>query len=72
MYLNNTIPECQNSCTNLDYETSYNDDLHFGLNYYYLEEGNITAIQLALTTQGPVQVKFTVYEDFPYYKEGIL
>lgn len=58
------VTECQEG-----YPVSYENDKHF------FEEGysvrGIEAIKTELMTNGPMEVAFTVYEDFMTYKSGI-
>lgn len=68
--LKEDTPPCENECTNSDYGTSYNDDLHYGTSAYLLEQ-DVSQIQTDLMNNGPAVVSFTVYEDFKHYKSGV-
>jgi cathepsin B len=65
--LNLDTPECTRVCydTSLDYAKSKT----FGqdVNTFYNEK----QIQLEISTNGPVEAGFTVYDDFPTYKSGV-
>lgn len=63
-------PKCQKACENKAYTTLYKDDLHFGATAYSIHS-NEAQIQTEIMTNGPVEAAFTVYDDFPSYKEGV-
>ncbi|KAJ3653171.1 hypothetical protein Zmor_012435 [Zophobas morio] len=70
-YVNSIAPECTHSCTNQNYENSYEEDLLLVDNYYNIPDGNVAQMQGELMLNGPIEVIFTVYEDLSYYKEGV-
>jgi len=60
-------PDCPSTCSNgADFEGSK----HYG-NQAYSVGPDVTAIQTEIMTNGPVEVAFTVYEDFLAYKDGV-
>lgn len=64
-------PACSNSCdSDSTYPTSYSQDLHKGSKAYNVI-GSVKTIQTDIMTNGPVEVAFTVYEDFLTYKSGV-
>jgi len=59
-------PSCSNSCVN---GSEYFTDKSFGKSAYTVSgEADLKA---EVSTNGPVEVAFTVYEDFPTYKTGV-
>jgi cathepsin B len=75
------IPGSKNPCPSTEYNTpncnantcnngmTYSKDLHLGKNAYSLS-GEQDILQ-EVYTNGPVEVAFTVYEDFLTYKSGV-
>lgn len=61
-------PKCQKSCQ-ASYNVSYDKDKHFGKSSYSISR-NQDHIRQEIFENGPVEGAFTVYEDFPNYKEG--
>lgn len=61
--------KCELKCQD-GYPKSYNDDLHFGLSAYAVSK-KATEIQKEIMTNGPVEVAFTVYDDFETYQGGV-
>uniref|UniRef100_A0A8R1DZE2 Pept_C1 domain-containing protein n=1 Tax=Caenorhabditis japonica TaxID=281687 RepID=A0A8R1DZE2_CAEJA len=66
-----TTPQCKLQCTSKrGYETAYLQDKNFGAKAYFISN-RVDQIQAEILTNGPVQVGFTVYEDFYHYKSGV-
>ena len=64
-----TTPSCAQQC-NSAYKTAYKSDKHY-VSSSYSVANNVKAIQTEIMTNGPVEVAFTVYGDFPSYKTGV-
>jgi len=62
-------PACKSTCE-ADYKTTYAADKHYGVSAYKVAK-DVKAIQTEIMTNGPVEVDFTVYDDFPQYKSGV-
>lgn len=62
-------PSCTNTCNPSYTAKSYSDDKHFGQTPYSVE-GESTMMS-EISTNGPIEVAFTVYEDFLTYKTGV-
>lgn len=62
-------PECVEKCQD-GYPKSYTEDKHFFEEAYSIPS-DINAIKTELMTNGPIEVAFSVYEDFMTYKSGI-
>jgi len=62
-------PKCEKKCQ-ASYTTPYDKDKHYGSKAYSVSR-DVKAIQQEILTKGPVEVAFTVYEDFPTYKSGV-
>lgn len=62
-------PECKKECRD-GWKNTYDNDKTFGQSGYRLH-ANEDAIKTELFTNGPVEVAFTVYGDFPSYKSGV-
>jgi len=60
-------PSCPTTCENGD---TWNSDIHQGASDYSIS-GNVTAIQVEIMTNGPVEAAFTVYADFLPYQSGV-
>jgi len=63
-------PRCKSHCTNEDYDKSFNEDKHHAKSVYDVRS-NEAAIMEEVQKNGPVEVAFTVYSDFPNYKSGV-
>ncbi|KAF8383172.1 cpr-5 [Pristionchus pacificus] len=63
-------PTCTAECTNKDYTTKYADDKYYGKSAYAVKR-SVDAIKQEIFDNGPVEVAFTVYEDFDQYTGGI-
>ncbi|EAR92351.1 papain family cysteine protease (macronuclear) [Tetrahymena thermophila SB210] len=64
-------PPCVKSCdSNSTYTIPYPKDLHKGSKAYSIDQ-NEQAIMTEIQTNGPIEVAFTVYEDFLTYKSGV-
>lgn len=61
-------PHCDEHCEP-SYKKSYNDDKHYGKSVYNVR--GVEQIQAELMKNGPLEVAFTVYADFPSYKSGV-
>uniref|UniRef100_A0A8R1DHS7 Pept_C1 domain-containing protein n=1 Tax=Caenorhabditis japonica TaxID=281687 RepID=A0A8R1DHS7_CAEJA len=61
--------KCEHSCQ-AGYPLTYQQDLHFGQSAYAVSK-KATEIQKEILTHGPVEVAFTVYEDFEHYSGGV-
>jgi len=62
-------PECKKECKS-GWKNTYENDKTYGQSGYRLHN-NVDAIKTELFTNGPVEVAFTVYADFPSYKSGV-
>lgn len=62
-------PPCHYQCIT-EYSTPYNQDKHYAKNVYSIGE-SVEEIQTELMKYGPVEVTFSVYEDFMTYKSGV-
>merc|ERR1712018_645174 len=62
-------PRCQKQCQD-SYPTEFMEDKTYGGAEYSISRQN-EKIQMELMTNGPVEVSFTVYEDFLNYKSGV-
>ena len=62
-------PYCSKSCQS-GYSADYSSDKHFGGQFYSV--AGVKNIMKELHTNGPVEASFVVYEDFLYYKSGML
>ncbi|KAK4872423.1 hypothetical protein RN001_014452 [Aquatica leii] len=62
-------PKCKQACED-SYSVPYKKDKHYGQKSYSVSS-NIKAIQSEIMKNGPVEVAFTVYEDFLQYKSGV-
>jgi len=60
-------PNCPTTCGN---GASFTGSKHIGASAYSISS-DPTAIQTEIMTNGPVEVAFTVYEDFLTYKSGV-
>jgi cathepsin B len=60
---------CPTSCSEKSYGNSYVNDIHKLESAYSLS--GVENIQADILAHGPVTAAFTVYEDFPTYKEGV-
>ncbi|CAI5451494.1 unnamed protein product [Caenorhabditis angaria] len=64
-------PACVSTCTSKNnYATPYLQDKHFGATAYAVGK-KVADIQTEILAHGPVEVAFTVYEDFYQYKNGV-
>jgi cathepsin B len=61
-------PNCTRKCQD-GYATAYNADKHYGKNSYSVT--GVTNMMNDISTNGPIEVAFSVYEDFLTYKTGI-
>lgn len=61
-------PSCQQKC-NPSYTTSFKNDKHYGKNSYSVR--GATKMMQEVSTNGPFEVAFTVYEDFLSYSTGV-
>ncbi|CAI4222932.1 unnamed protein product [Auanema sp. JU1783] len=61
--------QCSHSCES-GYSITYDNDKHFGKSAYAVSH-KVTDIQKEILTHGPVEVSFTVFEDFEHYSSGI-
>lgn len=68
---NGVTPGCSTTCLNTDYNTSYVDDKYYGGDHYMLALPKVDQIQTEIWQNGPVEVTYTVYEDFYSYKSGM-
>ncbi|KHJ77766.1 papain family cysteine protease, partial [Oesophagostomum dentatum] len=64
-----STPVCTSTCID-GYSTSYTDDKHYGKSAYGVAK-TVTGIQKEIMTNGPVEVAYTVYEDFYQYTSGV-
>lgn len=62
-------PKCKNSCVS-GYPGSYATDKWF-VDSAYSVPSQVDKIQTEIMTHGPVEVAFTVYQDFLTYKSGV-
>jgi len=62
-------PKCKKQCQK-GYDKSYNADKTHGKTSYAVP-GAVATVQREIMARGPVEVAFTVYEDFYSYKSGI-
>jgi len=60
-------PACPTTCDNGE---TFSSAKHIGASAYSISSG-VTPIQTEIMTNGPVEVAFTVYEDFLTYKSGV-
>jgi len=63
-------PRCRNSCSNAHYTNLFNDDKVYGASAYNVGS-NEGAIKNEVYHRGPIEVSFSVYEDFPTYRSGV-
>jgi len=61
-------PSCSQTCTS---GQNYAGDKHFGASAYALPQNDVAALQQELMQNGPIEVGFMVYADFPHYKSGV-
>ncbi|RZC88364.1 hypothetical protein C5167_016174 [Papaver somniferum] len=61
-------PKCVKHCK--DKNQIWKQSKHFGVNAYHVKS-NPTDIMAEVYKNGPVEVAFTVYEDFAHYKSGV-
>ncbi|KAI3915047.1 hypothetical protein MKW92_028211 [Papaver armeniacum] len=61
-------PKCVKHCK--DKNQIWKQSKHFGVNAYHVKS-NPTVIMAEVYKNGPVEVAFTVYEDFAHYKSGV-
>jgi cathepsin B len=61
-------PKCSTTCVN---GKDYSSDKHKFNAPYSVPAANVEAIKTELMTNGPIEVAFTVYEDFEQYKTGV-
>jgi len=65
-------PACTNTCVDTYDGHNYSDDKVAALNAYSVGNArNLDQIQTELMTNGPIEVAFTVYEDFMTYTGGV-
>ncbi|CAI0470166.1 unnamed protein product [Linum tenue] len=62
-------PKCSRKC--VDKNQLWKEDKHFGVNAYRVDSSDVSNIMTEVSQNGPVEVAFTVYEDFAYYKSGV-
>jgi cathepsin B len=62
-------PQCKKQCQS-SYTVPYTQDKHFGKRAYTISS-DVKEIQKEIMTNGPVEVAFSVYEDFLAYKTGV-
>jgi len=62
-------PHCDRHCEP-SYKSSYREDKHYGSSAYNVQSA-VTQIQAELFKNGPMEVAFTVYADFPSYQSGV-
>lgn len=62
-------PECKRKCE-AGYNTTYSKDKHYGVSAYRVSNA-ASQIQAEIYEHGPVEAAFTVYGDFPSYKQGV-
>jgi len=62
-------PQCKKQCQS-SYTVPYTQDKHFGKRAYTISS-DVKEIQKEIMTNGPVEVAFSVYEDFLSYKTGV-
>jgi cathepsin B len=60
-------PDCANQCNDSEI---WSQSLHYLSNAYDISS-DVSSIQTEIMTNGPVEVCFTVYEDFLSYKTGV-
>lgn len=66
-----STPKCQNACDkNSTYTTTYAKDKHVFKNSYSIKQ-DVATIQTEIQNHGPIEVSFTVYEDFESYTGGV-
>uniref|UniRef100_A0A8R1DSY9 Pept_C1 domain-containing protein n=1 Tax=Caenorhabditis japonica TaxID=281687 RepID=A0A8R1DSY9_CAEJA len=63
-------PKCVQKCTNANYNIAFKDDKHYGATAYAVGK-KVAQIQAEILAHGPVEVAFTVYEDFYQYTSGV-
>merc|ERR1711994_338680 len=63
-------PTCKHYCTNENYGKIFNEDMKFAKSVYDVKE-NEEAIMEEVQRNGPLEVAFIVYADFPHYKSGV-
>merc|ERR1712038_690887 len=64
-----STPNCHHTCAD-DYNVAFEEDKTHGKAAYSIRRDE-EKIQMELMTNGPVEVSFTVYEDFVNYKSGV-
>ncbi|CAN1309587.1 Cathepsin B-like protease 3 [Linum perenne] len=62
-------PKCSRKCA--DKNQLWSQEKHYGVNAYTVDSSDINNIMAEVSKNGPVEVSFTVYEDFAYYKSGV-
>lgn len=62
-------PKCDTKCES-GYSTPYVKDKQYGKTAYSISD-DVEQIQMELMKNGPLEVAFTVYADFPSYKSGV-
>jgi len=60
-------PKCKKSCVN---NANYKQDKHYATKYYKVKS-SVEAIQREIMEHGSVTAGFSVYSDFPNYKDGV-
>ncbi|KAF1753237.1 hypothetical protein GCK72_019793 [Caenorhabditis remanei] len=68
-----TTPSCQSKCQSTYTVTNYKGDKHYGTSAYRLDTSSnaVPIIQNEIYQNGPVEVAYTVYDDFYHYKSGV-
>ncbi|KAL3849415.1 hypothetical protein ACJIZ3_011297 [Penstemon smallii] len=61
-------PQCEKSCKKKN--LLWTESKHFGVNAYRISSDPYS-IMVEILLNGPVEVSFTVYEDFAHYKSGV-
>lgn len=61
-------PSCTRKCIP-EYKTSYMQDKHHGKNAYSVT--GVSKMESEISTNGPIEVALSVYEDFLTYKSGV-
>lgn len=61
-------PACQRKCQS-SYSTPYSSDKNYGKSAYSVT--GVSKMESEISTNGPIEVAFSVYEDFLTYKSGV-
>ncbi|CAN0885029.1 Cathepsin B-like protease 2 [Linum grandiflorum] len=62
-------PKCSRKC--VEKNQLWSEEKHYGDNAYRVSSSDVDNIMAEVSKNGPVEVAFTVYEDFAHYKSGV-